>query len=109
MKNLLKYLKVLKKFAWGRYIPRYVVLELIVENIELPTNRYFSNFFQLLELFGAGTACIVSPVSHIDFVGEDLQVPSMKQENALWRTFLKHLTDIQYGYVRDHPWALEID
>ncbi|XP_043267365.1 branched-chain-amino-acid aminotransferase, cytosolic isoform X3 [Venturia canescens] len=64
---------------------------------------------RLLEMFGAGTACIVSPIENINYVGENFHVPTMKQADPLWRAFLKHLSDIQYGYIRDHPWALEID
>lgn len=64
---------------------------------------------RLLEMFGAGTACIVSPISYIDFVGRSLHIPTMEQPNPLYKMFLKHLSDIQYGYLPDHPWAVTID
>ncbi|XP_066586644.1 branched-chain-amino-acid aminotransferase isoform X2 [Prorops nasuta] len=64
---------------------------------------------RLLEMFGAGTACIVSPVSYIDFVGQGLHIPTLDQPDPIYKKFLKHLTDIQYGYIPDHPWAVCID
>ncbi|CAL7945493.1 unnamed protein product [Xylocopa violacea] len=64
---------------------------------------------RLLELFGAGTACAVSPVSYIDFAGRSLHIPTMQQSNPVYKMFLKHLTDIQYGVIPDHPWAIPIE
>ncbi|XP_069679436.1 branched-chain-amino-acid aminotransferase, cytosolic isoform X1 [Periplaneta americana] len=63
---------------------------------------------RLLELFGAGTACVVSPVASIMYNGENLQIPTVKQEYPLYARLRKTLTDIQYGYV-PHPWAVPID
>ncbi|XP_076767214.1 branched chain amino acid transaminase [Xylocopa sonorina] len=64
---------------------------------------------RLLELFGTGTACAVSPVSYIDFAGRSLHIPTMKQSDPVYKMFLKHLTDIQYGVIPDHPWAIPIE
>lgn len=63
---------------------------------------------RLLELFGAGTACIVSPVNRINYLGEDLFIPTMEQEKPVFEKIRKNLTDIHYGRV-DHPWAVVID
>lgn len=63
---------------------------------------------QLLELFGAGTACVVCPVSSILYQGQTLQIPTMEHEEPVHQRILKTLTDIQYGRT-DHPWALCID
>lgn len=65
-------------------------------------------FSQLLELFGAGTACIVSPIERIHYLDEDLLIPTMKQENAFFQWVKHTLTGIQYGKI-EHPWALPID
>lgn len=63
---------------------------------------------QLLELFGAGTACVVSPVSYIDYMGQGLHIPSLEHAEPVHRVIHKQLTEIQYGYV-DHPWAMPIE
>ncbi|KAL1114836.1 hypothetical protein AAG570_007660, partial [Ranatra chinensis] len=62
----------------------------------------------LLEVFGAGTACIVSPVNVICFQGSLINIPTMEQNNAIHVRILKTLTDIQYGRIV-HPWARLID
>lgn len=61
-----------------------------------------------LEIFGAGTACIVSPVERIQYMSEDLHIPTMEQEDAMYQWVKTSLTDIQYGKV-EHPWAPTID
>jgi branched-chain amino acid aminotransferase len=63
---------------------------------------------RLLELFGTGTACIVSPINRINYMGEDLFIPTMEQERPVFDQVRQCLTDIQYGKV-DHPWAVVID
>ncbi|XP_058789122.1 branched-chain-amino-acid aminotransferase, cytosolic [Phymastichus coffea] len=63
---------------------------------------------RMLELFGAGTAVVVSPISHILYMDQDLYLPTLDQAEPIHRVFHKHLSDIQYGYV-EHPWAFTID
>uniref|UniRef100_A0A336LH67 Branched-chain-amino-acid aminotransferase n=1 Tax=Culicoides sonorensis TaxID=179676 RepID=A0A336LH67_CULSO len=63
---------------------------------------------RVLEMFGAGTACVVSPIERIHYLEEDLMIPTMTQENAIFRKILQSLTDIQYGKI-DHPWARVIE
>lgn len=65
-------------------------------------------YFQLLELFGCGTACVVSPVNRIQYMGEDIAIPTMKQHNPIFEQLKTELTDIQYGR-KEHPWAVLID
>ncbi|XP_076249311.1 branched chain amino acid transaminase isoform X2 [Calliopsis andreniformis] len=64
---------------------------------------------RLLEFFGAGTACIVSPISYIEFIGQPLHLPTMKHSEPIYKKFLKYLTDIQYGVIPDHPWVIPIE
>ncbi|XP_020280716.1 branched-chain-amino-acid aminotransferase, cytosolic isoform X2 [Pseudomyrmex gracilis] len=64
---------------------------------------------RLLEIFGTGTAGMISPVSYIDFVDQGLHIPTMKQPDPLYKQFKKHLMDIQYGLIPEHPWCLIID
>lgn len=63
---------------------------------------------RLLELFGCGTACVVSPVNRIQYMGEDIMIPTMKQHNPIFQQLKTELTDIQYGR-KSHPWAVVID
>lgn len=64
---------------------------------------------RLLEIFGAGTACVISPVSYIEFVGRPLHIPTLDQEDPIHQKFLKLLLDIQYGVIPDHPWTIPIE
>jgi branched-chain amino acid aminotransferase len=63
---------------------------------------------RLMEMFGTGTACVVSPINRINYMGQDLYIPTMEQEKPIHEKIRETLTDIQYGKV-DHPWAVEID
>jgi branched-chain amino acid aminotransferase len=61
-----------------------------------------------LELFGTGTAAVVSPIERINYLEEDLFIPTMEQAEPVYKRILSELTDIQYGKV-NHPWAVRID
>lgn len=58
-------------------------------------------------MFGAGTACIVSPIERIFYMGENLMIPTLDHGEPVWKQILTTLTDIQYGKIK-HPWAVEI-
>lgn len=47
-------------------------------------------------MFGAGTACVVSPVSGIYYNDEMLNIPTMDNPQ-LTNRFMKELLDIQVG------------
>jgi len=59
-------------------------------------------------LFGAGTACVVSPVGSISYKGEKLLIPTVEHKHPVYMKFRQTLTDIQYGHI-SHPWAVIID
>jgi branched-chain amino acid aminotransferase len=59
-------------------------------------------------MFGAGTACVVSPIASISYKDEMLHIPTMEQECAICLKLKQTLTDIQYGHI-SHPWAVSID
>lgn len=59
-------------------------------------------------MFGAGTACVVSPIERINYMGTDLLIPTMEQEKPLFNRIKNTLTAIQYGKI-EHPWAVLID
>lgn len=52
---------------------------------------------RLLEMFGAGTACVVSPVKEILYIDEMLNIPTMSKGAPITMRFFNELTDIQYG------------
>lgn len=73
---------------------------------------------RLVEMFGAGTACIVCPISSIQMKDRTiLRIPftDITEINShddgqgpfLTKRILKAITDIQYGRVQ-HPWAEEL-
>lgn len=59
-------------------------------------------------MFGAGTACVVSPIERIYYLGDNLLIPTLEDSNSLYKQCLNTLLDIQYGRIQ-HPWAVEID
>lgn len=59
------------------------------------------------ELFGAGTACVVSPIDKILYKNEWLEIPTMVRKNPVYAKLHKQLTDIQFGRLRS-PWMVEV-
>jgi branched-chain amino acid aminotransferase len=55
---------------------------------------------QLKEIFGSGTAAVISPVGEIRYGDRDLVV-SDGQVGAIAQRLYNELTDIQYGRVKD--------
>ncbi|XP_055331784.1 branched-chain-amino-acid aminotransferase, cytosolic-like [Paramacrobiotus metropolitanus] len=64
---------------------------------------------RLLEIFGAGTACVVCPVSRILYEGKNVDLPQPGSRNSVTQRIHDELLDIQYGRTKNHPWAVEID
>lgn len=60
--------------------------------------------FQLLEMFGAGTAVVISPISKVGFLDHDINIPTMKQAQPVFQRIKDTLLAIQYGHI-DHPYA----
>ncbi|XP_030575885.1 branched-chain-amino-acid aminotransferase, cytosolic [Archocentrus centrarchus] len=53
---------------------------------------------QVKEMFGSGTACMICPIGHIVYQGENLHIPCRdKQPLKLTSRLTVELTDIQYG------------
>lgn len=53
----------------------------------------------LKEMFGAGTAAVVSPISGFGYKGKDFELPELKESYAL--RLKKRITDIQYNKAND--------
>ena len=60
----------------------------------------------LLEVFGTGTAAVVTPVSCIQYKGKDIEIPAVgKLTQRVW----DKITGIQYGKVEGPPgWSVEV-
>ncbi|KAK9874644.1 hypothetical protein WA026_005469 [Henosepilachna vigintioctopunctata] len=63
---------------------------------------------RILELFGSGTACIVSPISSIEYMDELIEIPTLQQKSPIFKRFRDELYAIQYGHKK-HPWAMPIE
>jgi branched-chain amino acid aminotransferase len=61
---------------------------------------------RLLEAFGAGTAAVVTPISCIQYKGEDIEIPSIGEvTKRVWN----EITGIQYGKVEGPKgWSIQI-
>jgi len=63
---------------------------------------------RVLEMFGAGTAAVVSPVHKINYKGVDYKVPCKDGvAGEMAQRFMDSILAIQYGEV-DHPWSIVI-
>jgi len=62
---------------------------------------------RLVEIFGAGTACIVSPVNRIKYQNENIILPT-DETHKISQRILNKMTEIYYGQV-SHKWMLSID
>lgn len=61
----------------------------------------------LKEMFGAGTAAVISPISGFGFEGTDYELPFV--ENNFARKIKKRITDIQYNRSEDKfGWRYEV-
>jgi branched-chain amino acid aminotransferase len=61
---------------------------------------------RLLEMFGSGTAAIVSPIGGIYYEGKMESIPT--PERGLAHRVMDSMTDIYYGRI-SHPWAVDIE
>lgn len=64
---------------------------------------------QVEEIFGAGTAVIVSPVKGIGYKGKHYEVPYNEklQAGELAHELFNEILNIQEGRI-DHPWSMKI-
>ena len=61
----------------------------------------------LRELFGAGTAAVISPISSFGFKGEDFELPEL--ENSYASQLKKKITDIQTNKTEDpYGWRVHL-
>ena len=72
--------------------------------ITMPEIKEMSSKGRLLEAFGAGTAAVVTPISHIQYKGVDIEIPAT---GDLTKRIFHSVMDIQYGKT-DSPWSVKI-
>lgn len=68
---------------------------------------------RLLEMFGSGTAAVVSPIKRIKYLGQDWNIPldpsdPSSQAGPLAKRFWEAITLIQYGQV-PHEWSVIVE
>ena len=61
---------------------------------------------RLLEMFGSGTAAVVSPVGGLHYQGQLVTIPTPEQGLAV--TIMSAMSDIYYGKVSS-PWAIDVE
>lgn len=59
---------------------------------------------QLIECFGAGTACVVCPINNILYKDVNYAIPTLQSGAVIMSRIAKELNDIQYGRL-SHEWA----
>lgn len=62
---------------------------------------------RLVEIFGAGTAAVISPVGSIIYKDSEVLPSYSLEAGPLALKFYKKLLDIQYGRV-EHPWSVVV-
>ena len=62
---------------------------------------------RLLEVFGAGTAAVVTPVECIQYKGKDIEIPAVGEiTQRVW----DEITGIQYGKLQGPPgWVVKVE
>jgi branched-chain amino acid aminotransferase len=61
----------------------------------------------LMEMFGAGTAAVISPIATFGYKGNDYDLPELDQSYA--STLKKRITDIQYNRAEDaYGWRYKV-
>ncbi|XP_069193336.1 branched-chain-amino-acid aminotransferase, cytosolic-like isoform X2 [Procambarus clarkii] len=63
---------------------------------------------KLLEMFGAGTAAVVTPVGEIHYEGQVVKIPTMEHKHPLTQRLFDAIKDIQYGRVQSE-WTVLIE
>ncbi|EEB08974.2 branched chain amino acid aminotransferase Eca39 [Schizosaccharomyces japonicus yFS275] len=69
-----------------------------------------ANEGRLLEVFGSGTAALVSPVKAIQYRGKEFSIPlpAGKEAGPITEQISNWILDIQYGKEPNHPWSVPV-
>jgi branched-chain amino acid aminotransferase len=64
---------------------------------------------ELKEIFGTGTAAVISPVGHLHYNGETIIINNM-EIGPIAQRFYDTITGIQYGEIKDnHDWIVKVN
>ncbi|OMH79220.1 Branched-chain-amino-acid aminotransferase [Zancudomyces culisetae] len=68
---------------------------------------------RLLEMFGCGTACVISPIKEIGYEGTDVKVPLDPKDptvefGPLTKRIYDHILGIQNGTIAHQQWAVTV-
>lgn len=84
---------------WGEF-------DVAERSITMPEIKKASVEGRLIEAFGAGTAAVVTPISHIQYKGEDIEIPAT---GDLTKRIFSDLMAIQYGKIEGpEGWSVKI-
>lgn len=75
-------------------VERRITMAEVIESVEKQT---------LIEMFGCGTACVVSPVGMIEYMGSKVQLPTASSEVS--DRVYAALEAITYGKESPHEWC----
>ena len=84
----------------------YASLDVVERSLSMSEIKQSAIDGRLIEAFGAGTAAVVTPISHIQYRGEDIVIPA---PGKLTQRLYNDLVNIQYGIV-DGPegWSVRV-
>lgn len=85
--------------SWGEF-------EVNERTITLPEIKQAADENRLMEAFGAGTAAVVTPISCIQYKGEDIEIPATEE---LTKRVFHDVMGIQYGRIEGpEGWSVKI-
>ncbi|RUS22715.1 aminotransferase [Endogone sp. FLAS-F59071] len=92
--------------GWGEF-------KVSERNVTMPQVKEAVKQGRMVEMFGAGTACIVSPIKKIRYLDEDLDIPldpkdPTAQAGPWAKRFNDTILDIQIGDL-EHEWSVVVD
>lgn len=68
-----------------------------------------SNKGELLEIFGSGTAAVISPVSAISYKGKEYVLPQVNEEDKYGVILKQKIMEVQYNQENNYPeWRVEV-
>lgn len=80
-------------------------LEVVERKISMPEIVAAQKQGRLKEMFGSGTAAVVSPINNLGYMGTNISVPVGEDGlGNVARAMLMELAGRQYGTI-EHPWS----
>ena len=84
-------------------------LEVIERKMTMPEVVAAQKQGQLKEMFGSGTAAVVSPINNLGYMGENIAVPVAEDGlGDIARVMLNELAARQYGEI-ESPWSWKVE